>query len=289
MKIKPMLATKAPDLDKLRYPVLASPKLDGIRCLTPNGEAVSRNGKPIANDYIRNMLESLTELADLDGELVTLDVLGNVKPFNEVSGDVMRKSGTPDFEFLVFDCFQDMGASFASRLERAQYVCQGYECVKVVPHVVCKDAAELQKFEQYCVDHGYEGVMTRDPEGKYKQGRSTAREQGLLKVKRFADAEGKIVGFAEQMENTNAKDENGKRGQAQAGLVPKNTLGALVLETQWGVMEVGSGFNEEMRRNIWLYPEKYMGQIITFTYQPSGMKDKPRFPVFKGFRDLRDM
>ena len=44
--IRPMLAEAAPaDLTELRYPILASPKLDGVRCIKSNGQALSRKLK----------------------------------------------------------------------------------------------------------------------------------------------------------------------------------------------------------------------------------------------------
>ncbi len=46
--LKPMLSAslrkdKGESLDDLVYPLVASPKIDGIRCLITNGEAVSSN------------------------------------------------------------------------------------------------------------------------------------------------------------------------------------------------------------------------------------------------------
>ena len=40
----------------------------------------------------------------------------------------------------------------------------------------------LQLYEERCLEQGYEGVMLRDPNGLYKFGRSTMREQGLIQV-----------------------------------------------------------------------------------------------------------
>jgi len=45
--MKPLLAAKLESLDQLRYPVLATPKLDGIRCLLWQGRAMTRKLKPI--------------------------------------------------------------------------------------------------------------------------------------------------------------------------------------------------------------------------------------------------
>ena len=42
---KPLLAETVEDISKLRYPLLASPKLDGIRCVKLNGKALTRKQK----------------------------------------------------------------------------------------------------------------------------------------------------------------------------------------------------------------------------------------------------
>jgi DNA ligase-1 len=39
---KPMLATKCENPAALKFPVLATPKLDGIRCLKLGGKALTR-------------------------------------------------------------------------------------------------------------------------------------------------------------------------------------------------------------------------------------------------------
>ena len=53
------------------------------------------------------------------------------------------------------------------------------------------------------LDDGYEGLMLRAPDGPYKFGRSTVKENTLLKVKNFLDDEAEVIGFKEQTTNTN--------------------------------------------------------------------------------------
>ena len=54
MKVKPMLAVDA-DVENIKYPVLCSDKLDGIRCIILNGVAYSRSLKPIRNKYVQDL------------------------------------------------------------------------------------------------------------------------------------------------------------------------------------------------------------------------------------------
>ena len=54
-------------------------------------------------------------------------------------------------------------------------------------------------------------------------------------------------------------------------------------------VRVGSGLDDTMRMEIWSNQEKYLNQIIKYKYFSVGVKDKPRHPVFQGFRHLDDM
>lgn len=292
---KPMLAVAMDSPDNIKYPVLASPKLDGIRCLIhPTLGPVSRKFKPIPNLHIRHMLNAYGALLfGLDGELVTLNPDGTVRTFNEIQSDVMSVEGEPLFRFEVFDCFRNPGQWFNQRYAMAGQLCrQAGDDVMLVEHHMVRTPDELRELDRHHVEAGYEGTMTRDPNGLYKQGRSTLKQGWLLKLKQFADAEGTVIGFEEMMRNENPEDRDEvgavKRSSAKAGLVPAGTLGALVLDTDWGELRVGTGQDDACRQHIWDERESYIGRTVTFKYQPSGMQDMPRFPVFKGFRDRRD-
>ena len=60
-----MLATDY-DPEKLRFPVLASPKLDGIRAYVKDGVVLSRQNKPIPNDHVQSLF---SKYEHFDGEL----------------------------------------------------------------------------------------------------------------------------------------------------------------------------------------------------------------------------
>lgn len=290
---KPMLASNAPaDLSRIRYPVLASPKLDGIRCcIRPEG-VLSRSLKPIPNRYIRAVLAHLPH--GIDGELM---VEGG---FNACQSAIMSEDGEPDFFYFAFD-WNDSRLPDAVFQDRLMYLtdwseAQGHERLHVVEHVLISNAAELQAYEERCVADGFEGTMIRDPQGPYKAGRATEKQGWLLKLKRFEDAEARVVGVVERMHNENeqTRDELGraKRSHAQAGKVPAGDLGALVCSApQWTeTFEIGTGFTAAQRIELWEM-SKGSGQwpIVKFKYQPHGTKDRPRSPVFIGFRHEDDL
>lgn len=277
---KPLLAAPA-DVDALRYPLMASPKIDGIRCLLMDGGVCSRTLKLIPNLHIRSMLASAP--VGYDGELLTYT--GGVRDeFNTVQSKVMRRDGEPEFKLLVFDNFNaTMGFAFRhAHIHNTNFI-------ERVEHVVIDDLDELDAYEADCVDRlGWEGIMLRDPNGKYKRGRSTVREQILLKVKRFTDDEATITGTVEQMENTNEAKTNvfgrTERSSAKAGMVGKDTLGAL--QCIWNGIEfdIGTGFNQDQRDKLWSKRLSLVGQKVTFKFQGVGSLGAPRFPVFLHIR-----
>lgn len=279
MNFKPLLAA-AVDLDKLRFPVLVSPKLDGIRAMTLPGQGiVSRKLKPIPNEYIR----SHDLPVHLDGEIMTYTD-GKPDDFNTIQSKVMSRDGEPDWKLVVFDTFENPLAPFSSRVTLARQVVD--ICVDHLVQHYAHSLAELSYFEENFLEQGYEGLMIRDPSGRYKFGRSTANEQILLKMKRFHDAEAIVVGKVEKFHNTNALERDAlghaKRSSAKAGKVPAGTLGALVCQFGDIQFEIGTGFDDALRQQIW--SQDVEGQLVTFKYQELSKDGVPRFPVFLGFR-----
>lgn len=281
---KPLLAATA-DVAALRFPLLASPKIDGIRCLTAADGAVTRTLKPIPNDHIR---AKLAGRPFLDGELLTF-TNGQRDDFNTVQSKVMSKAGEPEFCFMVFDFFMDPTSPFQARLSEATLATYGFPNAETVEHRMIRSLEELDAYERECVDvRGWEGVMLRAPHGTYKFGRSTVNERILLKVKRFTDDEAVIAGTIEQMENQNEAVTNAlghtERSTAKDGLVPKGTLGALICDWKGVSFELGTGFSQAQRDDLWSQRDKIVGCKVNFKFQGTGPNGKPRFPSFRGMR-----
>lgn len=288
-----MLSGTLKDLNAIKFPVLATPKLDGIRCLKIDGKALTRNFKPIPNHHIRNTIEKLCP-DGFDGEIVSI---GNT--FNEVQSFVMTEEGTPNFQYVIFDYVKDdLNKSYSKRIEDLMEWLQNS---KNMTSLIClfpqeiNNVDELKYFETQALIDNYEGIMIRDPNGPYKCGRSSEKEGYLLKFKRFLDSEAVIIGFEEKMINTNESKPNelgySKKSSHKKNLVPANTLGNLIVKDIKTdvVFSIGSGYNDELRLEIWTNQNKYLDKLVRYKYQPSGTKDKPRFPIFEGFRDERDL
>lgn len=297
MKIsKPMLASKLEDLTLIKYPVLCTPKLDGIRCLKIDGKAVSRTFKPIANHYCRQMVEKYFP-DGVDGELM---VEGN---FQAVSSAVMTEDGEPNITYYIFDYVTtSLNEPYKDRVQKLNLLLAQLLCKEVpkklfymVLPITIKNEKELLEFEKDCLEKGFEGVILRDPNGSYKCGRSTPKEGYLLKLKRFEDVEAVIIDTEERFHNANEAEKDAfgktKRSTHQANQIPTDSLGALVVKSKEfkSQYKVGSGFTEEQRKYFWLRRREMVGKIIKVKYQPVGVMDVPRFPTFIGFRDKRDI
>lgn len=293
---KPLLAygLKEEDYGKLKFPVLCSVKLDGIRCVKEGGQALTRKFKKVPNRHIFSVLGKDGFPNGLDGELMLR------KPdasFQEITSAVMSFEGSPDFVYWVFDYVSNgLEEPYQKRVRNLlKSPLAEFDNVKIVKPLLIENMDQLFAYEKKCVEKGYEGIMIRDPYGKYKCGRSTLREGILLKVKRFVDAEAEIIGFEERQKNTNVQERNelgyAKRSSAKAGMVGANTLGAFLVRDLKTKLEfsIGSGLDDELRSEIWSNTKKYSGKIVRYKYQNTGIKDKPRFPTFSGFRHPDDM
>lgn len=302
LKFKPMLAARA-DLDDIRFPVLASPKLDGVRCAMVGGKALTRSLKPVPNVHVREWLEANCPNG-WDGELMLYHRPdGTLPDFNEVQSAIMSRDGEPDFRFYVFDNYL-AGEEFWERLEYVEGTMTTSKAIRL-RHQLCNSREELEALVDKHLLEGYEGTMVRDPHGPYKFGRSTLKEGYLLKLKPFIDEEATVVGVEELMRNQNeqTRDERGyaKRSKAKDGMVPAGMLGALICRTDDGVgFNLGGGFTEQQR--LWIWQECRMiktgwpvGRRVTFKAQkPPGRTTRepgtaPRCPVFKGFRSQEDL
>jgi DNA ligase-1 len=291
---KPMLAGTVEDVNKLTYPMWASPKLDGIRAVVIDGVLLSRNLKPIPNKHVQSKF-GLSDLNGLDGELI-LSTRNTADLFRLTSSAVMSVDGEPDVIFVVFDHFLCGEPRYAMRYQFMQPVQRNkYKGVRLIETVAVHNPQEVTALEELWLAQGYEGLMLRNAESPYKYGRSTLRESYLLKLKRFADSEAIILGFEEQQHNGNeaTTDNLGhtKRTSHKANKTGKGTLGAFkVRDIKTGVeFNIGTGMDDALRAEIWNNWPTYSKQIVKYKYFPTGSKDKPRFPVFIGFRHPIDV
>ena len=293
---KPLLAGNY-DEEKAEFPMGATPKIDGIRFLIIDGVAVSRSFKPLRNEHIQAQLSKLPN--GIDGEITTGDTFQDC-------GAIMRIKGEPEFKVWIFDYVNPSpkceGKPYNERmvelatLERDTISQLGLNYTVLYPSLV-RSHKEVEKLMVENLEQGYEGLILRKPAGKYKTGRSTTKEGILLKVKDFADAEAKVIGFKELMRNENEQKRDvfglAERSTSKEGMVGADTLGSFIVEMENGAQfSCGSGLTDATRAEYWAKQDELLGTYIKYKYMPIGVDAKtgvPRLPIFLGFRDPDDM
>lgn len=268
MITRPMLAAELGFFGP-KFPVLATPKIDGFRFLKVGGRAFTRSMTPVRNRHVREWIEE--NLPDgIDGE-ITVD-----ETFNAAQRALGRDDGEPNFHLWIFDRVKtDLNEPYRDRVERLKILTMFFrrtnhgERVSVLIPVEIHNEEALELYEADCLAKGHEGVMLRDPNGPYKCGRSTEAEGYLLKMKRFIDAEAVVVGTFESV----------NRGEL-------------------GGFELADGRHDSFRvkaRGIadlsqaWADRESYIGRRVKYRYQPVGTINAPRFPIMVGIRESWDL
>jgi len=312
--MKPMLATDWDEM-KQRFPVLAQPKIDGVRGLNMTGRLTGRSLKPFKNKYVTAQF-SHSALLGLDGEFaaqaathsdlcrLTTSALGTI-------------AGEPYVLWHLFDyvTIETRSLSYRHRhgllQERVEYLKRILPEVathlRVVPFTECTTLAEVEELDAGWLDDGYEGSILRAPAAPHKQGRSTVTEGWLLRVKRFVDFEFTVTELIEGDENQNAaqinelgqtfrtshqenKVKNGMVGAMRGTLLDDVCDGGKVLFQRGAEVHVGAGrMTHEQRKGFWEKPETLKALVCKGKLFPKGTKDKPRFPTWQSFRIAEDM
>ena len=290
-QIKPLLACEVP-LDDVKFPVYVSTKLDGIRCLIIDGVAYSRSLKPIRNKYIQSIIGN-EKYNGFDGELI----VGNVYDkdvFQKTTSGVMSEQGEPNFVFYVFDDFTHPNLPYSERADIMRYKVDTLtDRIKFLGQKLVDSKERIEYLLETEQVVGGEGLILRSPNGKYKYGRSTPKEQLSVKLKFFEQDEFEVIGFTERMHNANQAKINElglqERSSHKDNLIPMNTLGSLILKYGDDSFQMGTGFTDEQRQEIWDSRDKYLGRLASVRYMSVGLKDKPRVPSFIGWRDKDDI
>jgi DNA ligase-1 len=301
--MKPMLACDW-DETKLKFPLLVQPKIDGVRALNMDGRLTARSLKPFKNRYI-NELFSGQDFVGLDGEF-TAQRVTHPDLCRLTTSAVGTIEGRPFIQWWLFDWIVPATRNMPyeeryEQLERRLGYLQANDpfCaqhLRLVPQWTVENRTMLESADAHFLSEGYEGTIIRAPNGLHKMGRSTTREGGLLRIKRFLDEEAVVIDFLEGNENGNEAQINelGKtfRTSHQENMIPNGQVGTIIARRgdSSEVIHVSPGnMPVDERRLVWSARASYIGKVFTFKHFPKGVKDKPRFPTWKFWRDPVDL
>ena len=251
-------------LDKLRYPILVTPKMNGIRVVKYRGALYTRQGLKVENRFLQARYASIPD--GFEGELIAGFT------FSETSGIVRSVEAVPvEYSLVLFDNLSAFDKPYASRMEDInEYVYSFFHCVNVsfCISTECFRAEQVRELYENALKQPYpsgEGLILRDPHAFYKEGRSTITEQALLKMKRSTTA------IAEVMSKT-ALVQNGKEQSAVGSFSCSSKDFARPFK-------LGSGFTHEERVHLWRACG--VGDRIEFEYFEKSNLGAPLHPRFK--------
>ncbi len=166
---------------------------------------------------------------------------------------------------------------------------------KLLDPIQINNEKDLLVYLEDCLAKGYEGVMIRQPNSKYKFGRSTVKEGILLKIKKFFDDEAELLEIIEAQHNLNEQDYDelgySKRSSCKENLVPAGTAGSMVVK--WNDKEFrvgfGPGFTDEKKQWIWDNRDDLLGELVKFSYQELSKDGIPRFGKMLEIRHPDDL
>jgi ATP-dependent DNA ligase len=319
LKFECMLApSQIPTEEELVFDAYYSDKLDGMRTLATGGVAMSRNMLPWPNLHIQKFFSHYAaQLQGLDCEII-VGAPNLQSTMQATTSGVTAEEGRPDFKLYVIDHWDMEGVTADKRYEYLKayigtFTDELAERVVLLEQHIVTSVAEVHPRYLKSIQDGFEGGMLKRLDGLYKYGRGTIKEAILLKWKEFADSEIKITVLKQgkSNKNVNIKNQFGKtkRSTSAAGKVLMETIGGFIGEDInpnspffGDTVKVGPGiFKKSELAELWkkhcewcagpgaIEDSPVLGRIMTYKYQVSGVKDKPRFPGAKGFRPKSDL
>lgn len=266
----PMLAHKYNDYrNKINFPVLISPKLDGCRMIAQKNGLFTRNGKKyISCPHIEKILQPLFVKHPnwiIDGEVYTHDV-----SFEKIISLVKKtKPSVDDLEeskkfvqYWIFDgVIDDPNVSFDKRFElikkEIDNIVGSNKALCFVETIKIDNHQDVEKYHNVFVQKGFEGAMIRVYQASYENKRS----KNLLKYKKFFDKEFKIIDIEEGIGN--------RSGMA----------GNLILKIGSQFFRSGIRGNDDYYKELLINKKKLIGKLATVRYQNLSDDGIPRFPV----------
>jgi len=298
------------DLDSINYPVLASYKLDGVRCIFKNGEILSRSLKPIVNKQLREKFEPIRAWCEKTGNILDGEIYSPELTFQEI----MRYVMTQDFEdkksikkfgevltipdHLRFYCFDalyggNINNPFQDRYKMVNEISGLIDIMPVIHQFLyCKD--DVENYFKRALKDDCEGLILRSPTGHYKCGRGTLKEGLIYKVKPFQTFDSKIIGVIQATKvDPNAEKKTNELGRSVTSKKKDDRIliekaSAFLVEYEGKEVKPVLAMTDEEKVAIWANREQYIGKYIEYKGMLIGSKDVPRHPVMVRFREDKD-
>ena len=297
------------DSEFIKYPQLASPKLDGHRLLVFNGSMLTRSLKQQPNNHLQERFKDVIKLSKKLGLVFDAELYDNDLEFYQLSSVVRSfdKELTPKLYINIFDTMSikewEGGDEkpFSQRVNEYRRLFKENKAknIYLVPQKIVKSAQEAEAIYNKYVAEGYEGIILRDPDGRYKHGRATLKEGLIFKMKEwesfdgivldFSQAKRMIKGFADSDERTRDVLGHRERSYKKEHYELVEDLGCIYVQMKDNTI-VGTSLAADANIDLtWDNRKSFLGKHVEVRYQKSGTKDKPRIGFITRLRpDLDD-
>jgi len=295
----PMLApNETVDLTTLKYPLLASYKLDGCRCIFKDGQMYSRALKQFPNIKLRNSFGSLSRLSKTEDIILDGELLAKSLTFNELSGLTRQldKELPADLYFYCFDevLNKDFTMSFQTRTSFLEVACINHSRFQRVKQVWVYSVEEINELYKNALAWGCDGLILRNINGRYKFGRGTIKEGLIFKMKPFVTFDSKIIDVIQSTEvREGAEKKINELGRSVTSKKKEDRVlidkaADFVVLYKGKELKVTIAMTDEEKQAVWKHRKSYIGKWIEYKGMLVGSKDLPRHPVFLRFREDKD-
>lgn len=265
------------DYDLVPYPLLGTPKFDGIHLHNRSDGFYTREGLRVPNCNVRELLKAPLNYLNSCGAELEFEFLVDGQDFNSLSGTFRAHSEVVNAITIVgLDVYNDKMARY--RYKTLERICKemaelrfpGVTVMWVVPQLL-KTPAAARAYAKECLSL-YEGAVFRGASSYYKEGVSTLNEAAFLRDKGLTHYNGEILWFIQ------STDKNG---------VPKNMCHSAKvwcseLNTHVTV-SMTKNLTDDDRIDFLVNPSDYEGRILEFVCNyTEGME--VRGPRFKRWR-----
>ena len=284
------------ELTDMKFPLLVSYKLDGIRCIFKDGQMYSRALKQFPNVQLRKRFEHLAKLSKEKNIILDGELLAKSLTFNELSGITRQldKKLPDDLFFYCFDSIknEEFDVPFKDRVVNTRkFITQIEEqYVSLLSQNLIIDHNDIQKLYEKALEFGCDGLILRDPNGRYKFGRGTVKEGLIYKMKPFQTFDAKIIGIIQATEvREGAEKKINELGRSVTSkkkddriLIEKAAAFEVMYKAK--ILKVVIAMTDEEKIEVWNNQKKYLGKMIEYKGMLVGAKALPRHPVFIRFR-----
>lgn len=242
------------DLKHVVLPCYVSPKLDGVRAFKSPMSMMFRSGKPIWG--VGHIYDMLPRGIIPDGEMLIPGI-----PFQESAGRIRSHNQTPDAHLYIFD-YMNSEAMLKDRYQELLNLKLYTDKIHIIKHTLVHTMKGILAHHQRNLDAGFEGSVVKNPYSTYHFGKSW----DWMRLTPVKSVDLKITGVYEG------------KGKYQG------MMGGVVCNFNGIAVRVGTGWDDDQRKEYWADPTLVMHWTIRIEYKELTQRGSLRHPSFDRFR-----